>query len=213
MSTYSSAMDKVRGYLLSNKGSPNGYVPPQIVDGELVFEIFVLGTRGSGKSLFLAALYRQLAVMDHTTNNYFIELPEKQSALRQALISTYNQATNPNTEWPAGTVTVNTYEFCCLHYKDGKSIPLFRFLCRDYPGAFFEGGSDAFNIASETERAHSIAVLIDGQKVLQGLTDESEKGHLHQELDTTVPFLQRCADRPVHFIDQVGRSASPLQIG
>src|SRR5262245_34137427 len=178
------------------------YNPPRIVDGELVFDVFALGTRGAGKTVFLSALYYQLAVQDNKTNNFFVELQSETQ--KKHLINTYDALADPDTVWPPGSAVINEYEFRCFYFSGGDSIPLFRFKYLDYPGGFLTedmDGAESFDVQKATQKAHSILVLIDGQKILQSLSGLTGRGRsLNADLNTLIPFLQKCAHRPIHFV-------------
>ncbi len=193
---------------LNGGGIATFYHPPTLINGEMVFDVFALGTRGAGKTLFLSALYHQLSVLDRNSNNFFIELcseqPNKAAKQRTFLVRTYDQATNPEASWPPGNATINEYDFACRYHAAGKTTPLFRFRYLDYPGGYLTGdvdGPEDLDIPKQTQKAHSILVLIDGQKVLAALEGLPMVGpSLHAEINITIPFLQSCADRPIQFI-------------
>jgi len=172
-------------------------------DRELSFEVFVLGMRGSGKTVFLSALHNQLSVLDVQGDNFYVELGSAQQALQLKKI--YKQLANPGDDWPAGTVGKSEYAFHCFYTAGSDPVPLFRFLYRDYPGGFIDDEADGSTtfIREATRTAHAILVLIDGQKVLQTLEGQEQElqGHsLHDDLNALIPLLQRGADRPVQFL-------------
>ena len=170
-------------------------------DRELSFEVFVLGTRGSGKTVFLSALHNQLSVLDVQGDNFYVELGSPRQALQLKKI--YKQLANPGDDWPAGTVGKSEYEFHCFHTAGGDPVPLFRFLYRDYPGGLIDDEADGSTtfIRDATRTAHAILVLIDGQKVLQSLEGQEPRGpSLNDDLNALIPLLQRGANRPVQFL-------------
>jgi GTPase SAR1 family protein len=178
------------------------YNPPAMVDGEYRYEVLVLGTRGAGKTTFLAAFYKQLSTPNVDRNNFWVELRDDRQ--RKFLVNTYHQLTNPNADWPPGSANVNEYEFRFCHPMDGRALPLFRFRYLDYPGGYLTDdvdGADSFDIAQITQKAHSILVLIDGQKVLQNIEELPIRGSsLDKDLDILIPMLNRCVHLPVHFV-------------
>jgi len=169
---------------------------------ELFFEVCVLGTRGAGKTAFLSALHNQLSVLDSKGDNFYVELDSAADA--NLLRKIYGQISNPDVDWPPGTATMKEFEFRCLHTDgNGKTVPLFRFLYRDYPGGILEDDCDqrSDDIREATRSAHALIVLIDGQKVLQSLEGQTPKGaSLDDDLNTLIPHLNRCANRPVQFL-------------
>jgi hypothetical protein len=183
-------------------GESETYNPPKMVDGELQFNVFAMGTRGAGKTAFLAALYHQLSVQDIDGNNFFVEL--QSNASKRFLVRTYGQLTDPEADWPPGSAVVSEYEFRCCYFMAGETLPLFRFRYLDFPGGFLTDdmdGADSFNVEAATQEAHSILVLIDGQKILQSIEGLPIKGpSLNGDLSILIPLLVRCAHRPVHFV-------------
>src|SRR5262249_11227850 len=77
------------------------------VDGEPVFRMFVLGTRGAGKTVFLASLYNQLKTQDDGRNNYSVVVESGEH--RGFLIDTYDQIVNTNADWPIGTADITDF--------------------------------------------------------------------------------------------------------
>jgi hypothetical protein len=179
----------------------DAFNPPKLVNGQLVFEVFVLGTRGAGKTVFLAALYNQLSFPDRT-NNFFMEPGSE--AQRRYLLKTYADIANPDADWPPGNVVVNDFEFGCCYASHNGTIPLFRFKYLDFPGGYVNeemDGPNSFDVKEAARRAHSILVLLDGQRVLQALEDLPTRGpSLTNDLHALVPVLARCVNRPVHFL-------------
>ncbi len=168
---------------------------------ELFFQVCVLGTRGSGKTVFLSALHNQLSVLDSRGDNFFVELDSPADA--NLLRKIYGQISNPDVDWPPGTARTKEFEFRCLHTTGAKTVPLFRFLYRDYPGGLLEDDCDQGGdyIREATKSAHALLVLIDGQKVLQSLEGQTPKGaSLDDDLNTLIPLLNRGANRPVQFL-------------
>lgn len=179
----------------------DSFNPPKIVDGQLVFEVFVLGTRGAGKTVFLAALYNQLSVQK-PTNSFFVEAGS--NAQRIYLLNLYADIAKPDAEWPPGSVAVNNFEFGCHYTSLTGTVPLFRFKYLDFPGGYVNeklDGANSLDVTQAALRAHSILVLLDGQRVLQALEDLPIRGPtLDDDLHALVPVLARCVGRPVHFL-------------
>jgi Double-GTPase 2 len=173
---------------------------------EFVYKVFVLGARGSGKTVFLASLYNKLSVQDGD-NRYFVQpTSEKQ---RSSLVKAFEQIANPNANWPAGTSKIDEYVFRCLHEAPGRVEPfsLFAFKYLDYPGGYVtddmgEAHDDrALDIETQTEVAHAILVLLDGQKIYEQLEEYDGAGpSIDYDLNSIVPRLSAGAKKPVHFL-------------
>lgn len=170
------------------------------IDGEPVFETFVLGTRGAGKTILLASLHRHLASMGSITNFYLKPAdPAQGDYLRQV----YSELLDPASGWPAGTFHDECFEFRCLHRQGIREFPVFRVRYHDYPGGYVsdQEPSASSYIAERAKRANSILILLDGQKVLNRLegTERSPLHSLNHDFDLLAPVLQQCVGIPLHF--------------
>jgi hypothetical protein len=104
-------------------------------------------------------------------------------------------------DWPPPSYLVSKFEFTCFHKLHGKNIPLFRFDYVDYPGGYLTEANDEFSVESFVNRAHSILVLLDGQKIYDLLEEKAEDyPSIYSELDKLVVVLNECVGRPVHFL-------------
>jgi GTPase SAR1 family protein len=176
----------------------------ETINGEPVYRIFVLGTRQSGKTVFLSALFGHLRVQNQI-NQFAVEptLPADKKLLQQY----YDRISNPEMPWPAGSVSSKEFEFKCVRRVEGaaKDIPLFRIKYHDYPGAYLTDTEayrdDQLDIEQETQRAHSILVLIDGYKIFERLEGYPPAGEtLESDLHAIIPLLERSARKPIHFL-------------
>lgn len=175
----------------------------ETVNGEPVYRIFVLGTRQSGKTVFLSALFGHLRAQN-PVNQFAVEPTLDADA--KLLQRYYDRIVNPEMPWPEGTATSKEFEFQCLRRREGKpDIPLFRIKYHDYPGAYLTEAEtyrdDQLDIEQETQRAHSILVLIDGYKIFEKLEGYSPAGEtLESDLHAIIPLLERSARKPIHFL-------------
>lgn len=164
------------------------------------FDIFVLGTRSSGKSLLLASLYRQLSSMDGVTN-FFARCDDPNQ--HKELCNNYDQLLDTEADWPAGTFRVDSYDMCCFHRLRGKSLPVFSIRFHDYPGGYVSNQVERRDFIEERAAScNSVMALIDGRKLLDRLEDrEDNPAHsLHKDLDSLVRVLQQCVGKPIHFV-------------
>src|SRR5262245_6249115 len=178
------------------------FPPIPFVDGEPVFRMFVLGTRGAGKTVFLASLYNQLKIQDDGRNNYSVVVESGEH--RGFLIDTYDQIVNTNADWPIGTADITDFEFQCIYSSKESELPIFRFHYVDFPGGFVTRtkiGDNEFNIMSAVKEAHTVLVLIDGKKVLNELEGVDDGGpSIHKDLSDVLDVVQRCIRRPLQFV-------------
>ncbi len=91
-----------------SRSDETSFPPIERLDGEPVFRMFVLGTRGSGKTVFLASLYNQLKTQSDARNNFRVEASDEQ---RDLLIEKYDAVRNVDRDWPPGDVDATDYEF------------------------------------------------------------------------------------------------------
>lgn len=172
--------------------------PPEPVSA--AFDVFVLGTRSSGKSVLLASLYRQLSSMDGITN-FFARCDDPEQ--HRELCDNYDQLLDTEADWPAGTYRVDSYDMGCFHRLRGKSLPVFSIRFHDYPGGYVSDQVERREFIEErAEQCNSVMALIDGRKLLDRLEDrEANPAHsLHKDLDSLVRVLQQCIGKPIHFV-------------
>ena len=165
-----------------------------------VFDIFVLGTRSSGKSVLLASLYRQLSSMDGITN-FFARCDDPEQ--HRELCDNYDELLDTEADWPAGTYSVDSYDLQCFHRLRGKSLPVFSIRFHDYPGGYVSNQIERRDFIEErAAQCNSAMALIDGRKLRDRLDDcEDNPAHsLHRDLDSLVRVLQQCVGKPIHFI-------------
>jgi hypothetical protein len=167
-------------------------------DGIPGFEVFVIGTKGSGKTVFLAALYKSLSVQDKRRNAFLLKCPDSEQ--RGELLEKLEQMEYEG-KWPPGSYQVSKFEFICCHNLQGEEIPLFKFEYVDYPGGFITRPPAEFSVQLQVQRAHSILVLLDGQKIHDLLEGKGGSDpSIYSELDKLITVLVECVGRPVHFL-------------
>jgi hypothetical protein len=180
-----------------------GVAIPEKIGGEPLFQVFVLGAKGAGKTVFLSSLYKQLSVQNDSRNNYYLETVSQDQAT--FLLRLYDRIINPGRDWPPGSFAQTEIQFRCFHSPrklDIPAFPLFRFVYHDYPGGFVSEGLDQGGFVREkTREAQSILALIDGEKILEQLEDFPPRDiSLDAELTILVSTLQHAVKRPIQFI-------------
>lgn len=173
-----------------------------VLKDDTMFQVFVLGTRGAGKTVFLASLFHLLSTQDRTGNNFILSCADIKN--QNQLRSTFQQISNPEQDWPAGTHASQEYIFDCEHIKDGQRIKLFKFRYFDFPGGFIAENNETNLgfILTQIRKAHSILVLLDGKKILNLLENRpSSSGEptIYDDLSMMAGILQECVGKPLHF--------------
>lgn len=169
---------------------------------DAMFQVLVIGTRGAGKTVFLASLFQLLGVQDPRGNNFILSCPDIRS--QSQLKNIFEQISSPERGWPPGTTGTQEYIFECEHIKDEQRIKLFRFRYFDFPGGFLgeSNENDFAFILTQIRKAHSILVLLDGKKILNLLEDRAPpigEPSIYDDLSSMGRFLQECIGKPVHF--------------
>jgi hypothetical protein len=160
------------------------------------FQVCVLGAKGSGKTVFLAALYKSLMTQDKRRNSFFLGCPN--SDQRAELLDKINALQDTSGEWPDPTYLESYFNFECLHNLKGKDINLFRFRYVDFPGGFLVRPPKRFSVDSYARSSHSIIVLLDGQKIVDLLNGNLTP--ISSDLDKMIHIIQPCIGRPIHFV-------------
>lgn len=129
------------------------------------FDIFILGTRGAGKTVFLSALYYLLST-DNGERGYFVRLPPSKSVELQRQVDILLDPSSNG--WPSATPNQSEYTFEVVFCnKDPfRRIPIFKTRYFDYPGGWVSEGYDysGFSVNEVAQRSHAILMLLDGKK-------------------------------------------------
>lgn len=175
---------------------------PARPESEKTFRVFVLGTSGSGKTTFLASMYKRLSVQ-HPDVGFYLHADVGQGKI---LTRKYQQLADPEEDWPAGTLRseVSDWRFTCTHVGEGGSVDVFKISYLDYAGESLTESLDGqdFEPGSEAQKADSVLVLLDGQKVLRFMDGRSGGylGSLEHDLDYLLPTVQKLHAKPLHFV-------------
>jgi hypothetical protein len=177
--------------------------PLPVIKDNMTFQVLVLGTRGAGKTVFLASLFHLLSTQKRKGNNFILSCSDTKNLVQ--LRNVFNEISNPQKGWPPGTHTSQEYVFDCEHIKDDKKISLFRVRYYDFPGGYIAEGkseSELTFVLTQAKAAHAILVLLDGQKIRNllenRLPSEGEKT-IYNDLDDMIWILQQSVGKPLHF--------------
>lgn len=166
------------------------------------FKVFVAGTSGAGKTAILASIYNRLCTESPEVGFYL----ETSGEASNILVSKYNDLTNPETPWPAGTANISKWQFKCKSRVNQQT--LFNFSYLDFPGGFISDAvgnqqAEAFDITRKISDANSLLFLLDGQKIHYFMTGkELATG---RPITVDINFLAALASRaqvgvPLHFV-------------
>jgi hypothetical protein len=190
----------------STNSQPDGlaYEFPKIEkkNGRPVFNLLVLGTRGGGKTVLLAAVGEQLSVLKDSA----FMLKSSTTLQVEYLRSCYSSIRRASDDWPLPTVGSSEYEFIasCPVAKASKEHNLFWIRYKDFPGGYVETPrvEDDLSIHEVIQKAHIIIFLIDGSKVLYKKINKCKDDlmSLDDELNIIASYAQECLTRPIQFI-------------
>ncbi len=160
--------------------------------------VTVLGPSMSGKTVFLASLFRRLAILRHDTGFYVQLSPEQSTRLNKV----YQQISKPG-GWPDPTRRgdISEWEFTCsVRTARNETFSPFSLRYLDYSGEVLtepDGQVEATDrVISRIEESEFLLVLLDGVNVLRFFDGD------HQLVDDLVPIfnLMLKSRAIVHFV-------------
>jgi GTPase SAR1 family protein len=169
------------------------------------YNIVLLGASGSGKTVFLASLFKKLSIQGEF--DFFLSVEDSQ---RKSLNKIYNELI-VGESWPAGTRNTRSWIFDC-HTKDSEQsndVKACTFNYFDYAGGLITDTTeqnDATQFESLTNNGNAVLVLLDGQKLLSLMEDELLSNRvvldfIHQDLPNLMQLVQKYpAKIPVYFV-------------
>ncbi|MEZ4865988.1 MAG: hypothetical protein R3C14_32030 [Caldilineaceae bacterium] len=169
------------------------------------YRIIVLGASGSGKTFFLASMYKKLCIQNKEIGFFLEAVPEQ----RRELINKYSEIADPELDWPPGTLRkdVSEWRFLCrIQAPSQESYSAFELVYYDYSGEILtesmQGANEsAVKVDSAIQQADAFLVLIDGQKVLHLLQDRPNAiSRLDYDLSHILPIVQGSNAVPLHFV-------------
>jgi hypothetical protein len=171
-------------------------------DGGPVFRIVSLGLSGSGKTVFLSALFHAL---NHPVKQrpYFLTAGVED---RLRLLQLYDEVADPDGPWPIGTRVeeLRTFEFGVDCGPENARRKMMRIRYVDYGGELLVPKGLSYRQLSELDEqvngAHALLGMINGYRVLQLLkNDLGADRHFDRELQPLVGYLN-AASCPVHLV-------------
>jgi hypothetical protein len=174
------------------------------------YKIIILGPRRSGKTVFLASMYRRLSIpgqfkifLECDTSSIVINPADgREMSPRQLLVERYANLADPYKDWEPGTVDIERWHFTCKVQKpdlDFKDFTACEFTYLDYAGGDLALRHNP-ELDRELEEADSLLGLLDGAKILSLMRDEGDGyTQITQDLGNILPILMR-KKNPVHFV-------------
>jgi hypothetical protein len=171
------------------------------------FNIVMLGSSGAGKTLYLASLHHALSLLNPDLG-FYIETDSQKTLILNRYAA---MLANPNVEWPAGTRSLQQWEFTCYVNNLTDRVKAFDFKYIDYAGGtlidILENDTHSAQqqeLFQSIENANVLLGLLDGEKIIDFMEDNnSEKLHHFKSIDLPNMILQikRCKPTiPVHFV-------------
>ena len=153
-------------------------------------KILTLGGPAAGKTVYLASLYKKLAIQNNDPNSFY------QFCLRTSdrdngrfLTSTFANIVDPNKDFPSGTRELTHWNFDCQVKSKNQVYSVCQFDYLDYAGGIINQQSSQSgqeeNIKSlnkSIENADAIFVLLDGVKIFHLLSGNNKADGLHKWL-------------------------------
>lgn len=167
------------------------------------YSVVVLGLSGSGKTVYLASMYKRLQV--NGPIGFFLDIEDYTGKNR--LVKTYSQVAAVDEPWPPGTVygEVSEWNFKCrVQLPNLKKFTACEFTYLDYAGGRIDNTTQASDpsFINKLKNADAILGLLDGEKVLDLM--RGGENYLDLELKYLpyiIPDMQRPGvNNPVHFV-------------
>lgn len=166
------------------------------------YNLTVIGPRGSGKTLFLTAIYYQFrgSFYQHFEADFG---PEN---LRREVHKNLQRIQGGAGEFPSGTMDLKKYRVDFYHrpQNNEKNI-LFTVHLMDYPGGYLDRPADDVNaeFIDFLKNSQSIIILVDGEKIIRLVDQENEENRndLYNDLNKIVDWLQFAHNQcPTHVL-------------
>ncbi|WP_272819219.1 hypothetical protein [Scytonema hofmannii] len=164
------------------------------------YTVIMLGPRGSGKTVYLASMYKKLSTQGK--QGFFLEVDSAEK--RKRLYNTYTQIAIDE-KWPKGTTydEVSEWTFTCR--VQTENLPIYsacRFKYLDYAGGRLtdEMEDEDTSFESQLQNADALLGLLDGQR-LRALMRNEKLGlfWVVNELPNMLNIMQG-SQKPIHFV-------------
>lgn len=164
------------------------------------YKVITLGASGSGKTVFLASMFKELGIQE----NYGFYLEVEEQHKRKLLNAIYAQVVSGD-KWPTGTTysEVSEWVFTCrVKTPDLSDYAACQFTYFDYAGGRLTDVEEDLELEELVAQADTILGLLDGQKIYSLLKGEQDKA-VYDFLKTDLPSILKCmfgCRVPIHFV-------------
>jgi len=162
------------------------------------YSIIMLGPRGSGKTVFLASLYKKLSTQGDT--GFFLEVDSPD--LANDLHNYYTEIAYDE-QWPSSTRKDKEWIFNCqIQTNNLKIYSACKFTYLDYGGGRLTDYAEKENreFSNKVQNADIMLGLLDGQKII-ALMQHEKQGSIWaiNELPKMLSLMQRF-EKPIQFV-------------
>lgn len=165
------------------------------------YRILTLGASGSGKTVFLASMFKELSLQGE--NGFFFNTDNHRE--QKILNSVYTELIAGGI-WPTGTKysEISEWSFTCnVKTPNLEKYPACKFVYFDYAGGrFTEMEEDDTELQEKIKNADAILGLLDGQKILALMNENSDPKldiFLKKDLPEIIKWMSDCKV-PIQFV-------------
>ncbi|HEY9660389.1 MAG TPA: hypothetical protein V6C65_18205 [Allocoleopsis sp.] len=164
------------------------------------YNIITLGASGSGKTVFLASMFKELGIQE--SHGFYLKVEEQH---KQRLLNAIYAQVISGDKWPTGTSYSEVSEWvftCCVKTTDLNDYAACQFTYFDYAGGRLTDIEEDLEFKDLVAKADTILGLLDGQKIyslLQGKTDKAVNDLLKTDLPSILKWMFGCRV-PIHFV-------------
>lgn len=163
-----------------------------------------MGASGSGKTVFLASMFRELSTQG--SRGFFLKA---EGVNRPRLLTNIYKQVAGKGEWPEGTKRneVSEWKFTChvQSKKDGSIFPACTYTFFDYAGGLLTEAEDEEETDSKfhetIQEAHTLLGLLDGKKILDAMkgNESAWDSFILSDLPAIIGKMQN-TKAPIHFV-------------
>ncbi|MBD1805337.1 GTPase domain-containing protein [Microcoleus sp. FACHB-SPT15] len=170
------------------------------------YTVILVGPRSSGKTVFLASMYKRLSTPG-VNFKFYLEADESSvsdgnKTIHQELVDRYNNLADPKQPWEPGTIDIEKWNFTCKIQKPNfQTYEACRFTYVDFAGGDLTQRRNE-ELEQEIKKASCILVLLDGQKILYLMRNQDEGNEIFRDLGKILPVVNKNEDlkNPIHCV-------------
>ncbi|MUG94132.1 hypothetical protein F7734_17750 [Scytonema sp. UIC 10036] len=166
------------------------------------YKIITLGASGSGKTVFLASMFKALSTQGE--HSFYLEVEDREK--RKKLNEIYSKIITKDESWPKGTKYSEVSEWtyiCRVKTPTRNDYPACQFTYFDYAGGrVTDINEEDTEFKNLVKQADTILGLLDGQKILAWMNGDNRlaiNSFDNQELLCILNWMQSCTV-PIHFV-------------